>query len=107
MGVVVWSRVGGMAYWDAWSGAQANIASEVIRNAKYYNSTHRKTQIRRTTQVYKDQDKNKDGAKKDLLLILSTKITTSIYKLSMPLYRTWAVTSKREPLSLPHSLSSL
>ena len=58
--------------------AQANIASEVIRNAKYYNSTHRKTQIRRTTQVYKDQDKNKDGAKKDLLLILSTKITTSI-----------------------------
>ena len=24
----------------------------------------------------------------------------------MPLYRTWAVTSEREPLSLPHSLSS-
>ena len=31
--------------------------------------------------MYKAQHKNKDGARKDLLLILSTKITTSIYKL--------------------------
>ena len=27
--------------------------------------------------------------------------------LSMPFYMTWAVTLKREPLPLPHSLSSL
>ena len=29
------------------------------------------------------------------------------YRLSMPLYRTWAVRLQREPLPLPHSLSSL
>ena len=34
------------------------------------------------------------------------KLRLNFYRLSMSLYRTWAVTLTREPLSLPHSLSS-
>ena len=38
---------------------------------------------------------------------MNTKLRLMFYKLSMALYRTWAVTLKREPVPLPHSLLSL
>ena len=36
---------------------------------------------------------------------MNAKLRLVFYRLSMPLYRTWEVTLKREPLPLPHSLS--
>ena len=58
-----------------------------------------------TTQMQNAQDKDKDGARKDLLLVMCTKLRLVCYGLSMLLYRTWAVTSEHESLSLSHSLS--
>ena len=57
--------------------------------------------------MYTAQHTHKDGARKYILLRSNTKLRLVCYRLSMPLYRTWAVTLKREPLPLLHSLSSL
>ena len=58
-------------------------------------------------QMYTSQHTHKDGARKYILLRSITKLRLVCYRLSMPLYRAWAVTIVREPVSLPHSLSLL
>ena len=52
------------------------------------------------------RDRHRDRARKTFYYFhVYYKITTTFYRLSMPLCRTWAVTFVCEPFSLPHFLS--